>query len=96
MVTDIGWDEDATNNTLGKDSISKYANITRYEITSIAHPDSIIINEHFEKWYYRYRYWNSKNWLQMAIWYYSRKIGNLIPFVPEIYHFVKKNINRTK
>lgn len=91
MITDIGWDVDATNNIPVGNQTSRYANLRREEISEIVHPDKFEIDDKFEKRYYRYRYWDNRSWLRQAIKYYSRVIGRKIPYLENIYHFLKRS-----
>jgi hypothetical protein len=96
MVTDIGYDYDATNNLGAPDSptAKKYGNRPRFEIEKIMHPDEFSIDKKFEKIYYQKRYFQGKSWLNAWLNFYAKPRLLSIPFIYPIFKMLKKMIKK--
>jgi len=92
MVTDIGYDHDATNNIAGPDSpiAKKYGNKTRVEIDHIKHPLDVTIDKTFEKMYFKHRVLHGVSWQKAWINFYIKPVLLSLPFVYSFYKVLKK------
>lgn len=92
MVTDIGYDFDATNNLAGPDSpiAKKYGNRPRVEIDQIIHPKEFQINKDFEKKYYQHRALKGKSWLIAWLDFYLKPRLVSFPIIYPCYKVIKK------
>lgn len=82
MVTNIGYDAEATNNVVSNNSriAIKYGNLIRYEIDEIIHPEKVELNEKAEKKQLRHRVFQDKNLIRIL----------LETYFPSILKFIKK------
>ena len=92
MVTDIGYDFDATNNTAGPDSpvAIKYGNRPRFEMERIVHPNNFQIDAKFEKIYFKERYLHGKSWARVWMTFYVKPKLISFPFFYTFYKGLKK------
>jgi hypothetical protein len=96
MVTDIGYDFDATNNIAGPDSpvAKKYGNRPRFEINKIIHPQDFSIDRVFEKIYYKERVLHGTSWFYTWFNFYIKRKLVSIPFIYSLFTILKKGTKK--
>lgn len=88
LVTSIGYDREATNTIVSKDSkiAKKFGNIPRFELNKIIHPNKIEIDTEFEKQQLMHRIFQDKSKAQVLFEVY-------LPFIARV---IKKLIRISK
>ncbi len=92
LVTNIGYDSEATNNVVTSDSktAQKFGNLPRYEINEINHPTLVEITLDNELKQLKHRIFQDKNVITIYFLVYFNLLNKIYNRLRKLYHFITK------